>query len=118
MKITASLFFAVLAALLMAGCATAPGPSSKPGSAPATAQADAARRSDFDKSLDVWHGATTAELTKKLGKPNAITRLGSASSVYSYTKGTPRNAAGFTCTVRYTVDEKTQRVLGHQIEGC
>ena len=101
----------LIAASLIAGCATAPAP------VPAPAQADAARRSDFDKSLDAWHGATTTELTKKLGQPNAVTRLGSGSSVYSYTKGS-RNAAGFTCTVRYTVNEKTQRVLGHQIEGC
>jgi len=110
---------AVLATLmlLLAGCASKP--SAPP---PPPAQVDAQRRSEFDMSLDKWHGATLAEVLTKLGKPSKITRQADGSPVYSFTKATAANPGtgrpGFSCTVSYVIDEKTQRVRNHHIEGC
>ena len=125
--------FVLALALLASGCAVAPPapppppPPPAPTHAPAPAyvpappaaatDADQRRRADFDAALAKWHGASLAELSSKLGKPTSVTHRGDGSSVYAYT----RSASGqsrFSCTVRYVVDDKTQRVQGHQIEGC
>ncbi len=114
-------------ALLLAACANqqARAPVSQPQSqtqAPIqTRPADTARRSDFDKALDGWNGATVAELLKKLGKPDAVKRQPDGSSIYAFTKSMPDPQTGmtrFSCKVRYVVDGKTQQVSGHQIDGC
>jgi len=91
--------------LILAGCATAPPPSAP----------DVQRRSDFDKAQDSWNGAPLKELIAKLGKPDAVTRQAEGRTVYTFTKG---SGGTFSCTVRYTVNNKTQRVQSHQIEGC
>lgn len=110
-------------ALLASGCAApphAPAPVTAPApSPPSAAQADAdqRRRADFDAALNKWHGASLAELSSKLGKPSSVTHRSDGRSVYAYT----RSASGqsrFSCTVRYVVDDRTQRVQDHQIEGC
>ena len=101
--------FACSLLVIVAGCATSP--------QPATTPADVERRSDFDKAQDSWHGAPLKELTAKLGKPTTVTRQAGGSTVYAFTKST-RGGTGFACTVRYTVDDKTQRIQGHEIEGC
>ena len=104
--------------LTAAGCATRPPPA--PLAPPA--QVDAQRRSDFDVSLDRWNGATLAEVLTKLGRPGKVTRQPDGNSLYSFTRSTAANPAtgkpAFSCTVRYVIDDKTQRVRGHQIEGC
>ena len=108
----------VFAVLLAAGCATQ---QPRPQSPTQPRPADVERRSDFDKALDGWNGAKVAELVKKLGKPDAVTRQPDGSSIYAYTKSMPDPQTGmarFSCKVRYVVDGKTQQVSGHQIEGC
>lgn len=82
---------------------------------------DQQRRSDFDKSLDSWHGAPIQELLRKLGKPESITRRQDGNLDYQYSRSTrsgPDRRAAFTCTVRYAVDASARRVIGHAIEGC
>ena len=111
-------------ALLASGCAApprAPAPAPAPAAVPpppaAPSDADLRRRAEFDAALKQWHGATLAELSTKLGKPSSVTHRGDGHSVYAYT----RSASGqsrFSCTVRYVVDDRTQRVQDHQIEGC
>jgi hypothetical protein len=105
--------------LLIAGCATQRAPAPPSPGAPAAAaptQSDTQRRSDFDKALDSWNGASLKELKSKLGTPSAVTHGSSGSTVYAFTRST--RAAGFSCTVRYVVDDRTQRVQSHQIDGC
>ncbi|MET0518514.1 MAG: hypothetical protein ABW005_06725 [Burkholderiaceae bacterium] len=119
------------AALALAACAglsppTAPGPH--PPAAPAQpapesqAQIDSRRQSDFDKSLDAWHGARIKELTAKLGPPTSTIRQPGAPLVYVYAKtgklSGPTGPVSFSCVVRYTIDERADRVIGHRIEGC
>ena len=109
-----------LACLLATGCATRPTTTTTAPGAPVVqtppAQSDTERRSEFDKSLDSWNGASVKELRSKLGTPTAVTHGSAGSTVYAFTRST--RAAGFSCTVRYVVDDKTQRVQSHQIEGC
>ena len=130
---------AVLLALLaaLAGCATGPAtPSSAPSTAATRAaaaadaarqaetqrQVDAQRQADFNRSLDRWHGASVTELVAKLGKPNSMAREPDGTRVYIYSTSTPvgaaNGAAPFTCVVRYRVDEKVGKIVGHRIEGC
>ncbi|MBV8502874.1 MAG: hypothetical protein JO006_14310 [Paucibacter sp.] len=98
--------------LLVAGCATTP---QLPPATPPIVDADAQRRSEFDKSLDSWTGAPLAELKSRLGKPSSVSHgSGAGRTVYAFTK----SSGSFRCTVRYFVDDKTQRVQGHQIDGC
>lgn len=114
-------------ALLASGCAVAPPAPPPPAPAPAHAyvppppaaatDADQRRRADFDAALGKWHGASLAELSSKLGKPTSVTHRGDGSSVYAYTRSSSGQSR-FSCTVRYVVDDRTQRVQGHQIEGC
>ena len=111
------------AALLLAACANqqSRAPVSSPQAQTQPRPADTARRSDFDKALDGWNGAKVAELLKKLGKPDAITRQPDGNTIYAFTKSMPDPQTGmarFSCKVRYVVDAKTQQVSGHQIEGC
>lgn len=118
---------AVLMALVLAGCASPTGPartgaggaSSASPASPAAA-AEQQRRSEFDQSLDAWHGATVQELVRKLGKPEAI-HLGREGTLeYQYSKaGRPSaDKRPFSCTVRYVVEGGTQKVIGHAIQGC
>ncbi|HEY4079894.1 MAG TPA: hypothetical protein VGM81_04290 [Burkholderiaceae bacterium] len=114
---------AAAVALLLAACANQQprAPLSPPQGQAQPRPADTARRSDFDKALDGWNGATVAELVKKLGKPDAVKRQPDGSSIYAFTKSMPDPQTGmarFSCKVRYVVDAKTQQVSGHQIEGC
>lgn len=102
--------------LLLSGlvaCATAP---------TTQAEVDARRRADFDRSLVQWHGAELRELTAKLGPPQSRTRPSAGTSVYEYVRSTqvrgPVGPLSFKCVVRYTVDERSARVVGHSIEGC
>ncbi|CAD5372330.1 hypothetical protein RA210_U20313 [Rubrivivax sp. A210] len=100
-------------AMMLAGCATAP---------PTQAQIDARRQADFDRSLDKWHGADVRELNAKLGAPNTRTRAANNTSIHEYVRtGQLRGPVGmvtFKCVVRYTVDDRSARVIGHRIEGC
>lgn len=107
-----------VAAVLAAGCATPPSapPSTQP--APPPTPADTQRRSDFDRSLDRWQGAPLSEVRGKLGKPDAVTRQPDGTTLYAFTRSTGPGQGKFSCTVRFVVDTKTQRVQGHQIEGC
>lgn len=86
------------------------------------AQVDADRRSEFDKSLDGWHGATIHELVAKLGPPSSKSRQADGTLVYVYAKSTklkgPVGPIMFSCVVRYMVDAHAGRVVGHRIEGC
>ncbi len=102
-------------ALLMAGCTTQmPAPTPQPAPVAAPTPADTQRRSDFDRSLDRWNGAPLNEVRGKLGKPDAVLAQPDGTTVYAFTRST----AKFSCTVRFVVDTKSQRVQGHQIEGC
>ena len=116
----------LLALAGLGGCAAPQAPTATP---PATAPppivapsaADQQRRSEFDKALDSWHGATVQELLRKMGKPEAITRRADGTFDYRYSKSTragPDGRAAFSCTVRYGVDATGKRVIGHAIEGC
>lgn len=118
---------AALAALALAGCAL------NPVSTPATTdrkaepmsaqqQIDAARQAEFDKSLAAWRGAPVQELRAKLGAPSAVHAQRDGSSIYVYAKTAKLSGANgpvdFRCVVRYTVDGRTQRVSGLEVEGC
>jgi len=118
---------ALLLVTILAGCAAAPplpsAPAPAPGpAAPTAADVDAQRRAAFSKSLDSWHGAKTAELQAKLGLPTSKTTQADGKLVYVYAKSAkvsgPAGPSNFSCVVRYLVDEKTSRVVGHQVEGC
>lgn len=103
---------AALVSLLLAACATLPAPVSAP-------SADAKRRAAFDKSLDSWTGAKVQELIAKLGQPTAKTRQADGAPVYVYAKSAKSGATTtFSCVVRYVLDARSERVTGHQIEGC
>ncbi|MDL5030860.1 hypothetical protein QRD43_02985 [Pelomonas sp. APW6] len=108
-------------ALALGGCST---PSSVTPSGtvpPAGRTADQQRRSDFDKSLDAWHGATVQELVRKLGKPESIDLRNDGALDYQYSKSgrtTGDKRPAFSCTVRYIVEGGTLRVIGHTIQGC
>ena len=116
----------LLAALvLLSACASKPGgPVARPApSAPALpdqAAIDAKRRADFDRSLDVWHGAPVKELMAKLGPPTSTAVEARGRSVYVYARsgkvGGPAGPVTFSCVVRYAV--VAERVTGHSIEGC
>lgn len=109
----------VLIAVGLAGCASSPGPAPTGSSAPPAA-AEQQRRSEFDQSLDAWHGATVQELVRKLGKPEAINLGREGTLEYQYSKaGRPSaDKRAFSCTVRYVVEGGTQKVIGHTIQGC
>ena len=107
-------------ALVLGGCST---PSAPPSGSvpPAGRTADQQRRSDFDKSLDAWHGATVQELVRKLGKPESIDLRNDGALDYQYSKSgraTGDKRPAFSCTVRYIVEGGTLRVIGHTIQGC
>lgn len=106
-----------MSAVLLAACAAAPVPPP-----PQPSQVDAKRQAEFDKSLERWHGAPVKELLAKLGMPDSKSRLADGSSTYVYAKSaTLRGPAGpvrFSCVVRYVIDERSERVTGHRIEGC
>lgn len=89
---------------------------------PSQAQVDAQRRSEFDQSLNSWHGASIKELLVKLGPPQSRQRQAGGRVVYVYAKsaqlGGPGERRTFSCVVRYTVDEHAGRVVDHLIEGC
>jgi len=116
--------------LLMAGCATSPAPTptpapvvpAAPSPAAVAAQKDAARRAEFDAALSRWHGAPVAELKTKLGRPTTVTPRNDGNTVYAFTRAAPTDPgtgyARFSCTVRYVVDDKTQRVQSHSMTGC
>lgn len=95
--------------------------STAPAPAP-NASIDAKRQADFNKSLDSWIGAKVQELVAKLGPPTSRARQANGAAVYVYVKSTKvTGSAGpssFSCIVRYTLDERSERVTGHQIEGC
>lgn len=100
--------------------APSPTPPAASPSAPAAA-VDLQRRSEFDKALDSWHGAPVSELTRKLGKPDTITRRADGSLEYRYSRSTPAShdkRPSFSCTVRYAVDAAAKQVIGHSIDGC
>jgi hypothetical protein len=103
----------LLCLCLLAACALAP---------VTQAQIDAQRRSEFDQSLNSWHGASVQELLAKLGPPQSRQRQGAGRMVYVYAKSArlagPTGPVAFACVVRYTVDEPARRVVDHQIEGC
>ena len=106
-------------ALVLSGCSTPSVPQS--GSVPPAGRtADQERRSDFDKSLDAWNGATVQELVRKLGKPEAINLGREGTLEYQYSKaGRPSaDKRAFSCTVRYVVEGGSQKVIGHAIQGC
>lgn len=116
------------ALLALAGCAgvTPSGGSARPvPAAPALdsqAQIDARRQAEFDRSQDAWHGARTKELTAKLGPPTSTARQPGGQLVYVYAKTGkltgPTGPVAFSCVVRYVIDERADRVVGHKIEGC
>ena len=97
---------------LLAACATPP----------SQAQVDAQRRAEFDRSLQSWHGASVKELIAKLGQPQSRQRQAGGRAIYVYARSTqlrgPSGPLAFSCMVRYTVDERAGRVVGHEIEGC
>lgn len=101
-----------LFACLLAACASAPSQS----------QIDAQRRSEFDKSLDRWHGASVKELLAKLGPPQSKLHQTAGRVVYVYAKSAqlsgPTGPIAFSCVVRYTIDERAGRIVDHGIEGC
>lgn len=114
---------------LLAGCASAPPPKPLPAPppptarpAPAPAQTDAQRRTEFDRSLDHWHGARTQELFAKLGAPKSSTRNGDSTLVHLYARSAqlkgPKGPVTFSCVVRYIVNERSDRIVNHSIEGC
>jgi len=119
-------------AALLAACAS-PAPKTPSSSSPPAAEAaarqaesqrqvDAQRQAEFNRSLDRWHGASVKELLAKLGKPNSTAREPDGTRVWIYAKSTqlsgPNGATPFTCVVRYLVDEKAGKIVGHRIEGC
>lgn len=133
---------ALCIALALVGCASAPpakpvaplpapptspappaSPAPLPQAPPPTqAQIDAKRQAEFDKSLASWHGASTRELRSKLGLPTSTAKQADGVLVYVYAKSSkvngPTGPTGFSCVVRYLIDEKADRVVGHRIEGC
>jgi hypothetical protein len=81
--------------------------------------ADTKRQADFDKSLDSWTGAKVQELIAKLGPPTSKSRQADGKPIYVYSKSAKSGAATtFSCVVRYVLDARSERVTGHQIEGC
>ena len=88
----------------------------------ATANPDAQRQADFDKSMERWHGASAAELVGKLGAPSAKSKLADGTQVYAYAKSKqlqgPIGPVAFSCVVRFSIDERTGLIVGHRIEGC
>jgi len=110
---------------LLAGCASAPAPTPvpvPPAVRPAPLQTDAQRRTEFDRSLDHWHGARTQELFAKLGAPKSSTRAGDGTLIHLYAKSAqlkgPKGPVTFSCVVRYIVNERSDRIVNHSIEGC
>ncbi len=103
------------------GSITVPLPSAPVPTAP-PAQADNARRAEFDASLNRWHGAPLSELQAKMGKPSTVTRGGDGRTTYAYTRAMAADpgtgTSRFSCTVRFIVDDKSKQVQSHQIEGC
>lgn len=116
----------LLGLLWLAGCSTPVGrPASgtaAPGGAAKTAQTDAQRQAEFDKSMARWHGASVTELMKKQGAPSSQSRLPGGKLVYVYARSSqvrgPTGMVPFHCAVHYTVDERSSLITGHRIEGC
>ncbi len=116
-----------LSALLLSACASmqAP-PSSAPPPVPAQpepqASVDARRQAEFDKSQERWHGAKVQELVSKLGQPTSKEKQTNGSPTYVYSKTAklngPTGPINFSCVVRYQLDARAERVVGHSIEGC
>jgi len=110
---------AVLAACSRQGTAPPPGAISRP---EPQASVDARRQSEFDRSQDRWHGATVKELVGKLGQPTLKAQRADGRAVYVYAKSTklngPTGPIDFRCVVRYVLDARGERVMGHTIEGC
>ena len=80
---------------------------------------DAKRRADFDKSLAGWHGARQQELLAKLGAPSSKARGADGRLVYTYARTAKQSGpGGFSCVVRYMIDDKADKVVGHSFEGC
>nr|WP_316641400.1 hypothetical protein [uncultured Roseateles sp.] len=118
-------FSLAMMAALLAGCASAPAPrpvTPAPLPPPSAPQVDAQRRSEFDRSLDHWHGARTQELFAKLGAPKSSTRGRDGTVVHLYAKSAqlkgPTGPVMFSCVVRYIVNERSDRIIDHRIEGC
>lgn len=109
---------AALATLVgwLAGCSSV---AVKPA---ATANPDAQRQADFDKSMERWHGASATELVGKLGAPSAKSKLADGTQVYAYAKSKqlqgPIGPVAFSCVVRFSIDERSGLIVGHRIEGC
>ncbi len=107
---------------LLAGCTSAPTPTPTPNPTMAPTLPDAQRRSEFDRSLDQWHGARSQELFAKLGPPKSSTRSRDGTTVLLYAKSArlkgPTGPVTFSCVVRYVVNERSDRIIDHRIEGC
>ena len=117
---------ALLAMLaLLAACSATQPPTRPPSAAPRPepqASVDAKRQSEFDRSQDRWHGAPVKELVGKLGQPTLKAHQPDGHAVYVYSRSTklngPTGPVDFRCVVRYVLDDKGERVMGHTIEGC
>jgi len=114
----------LLGLALLGACASVPPPAA-PAAAPATPaqpSIDAQRRAEFDRSQARWHGAKLQELVSKLGKPSSNTRAADGSQVLVYAKSAkikgPNGPSLFSCVVRYQIEAQSERIVGHQIEGC
>ena len=107
-----------LSALLLAACASTPTP---PQPEPQSS-VDAKRQAEFDRSQDRWNGAKVSELVAKLGQPTSKEKQPNGSPVYVYSKTAklsgPTGPVNFSCVVRYQLDERGERVVGHSIQGC
>jgi hypothetical protein len=113
----------LLGLALLSACASVPPPAA-PVITPPPPQAsiDAQRQAEFDRSQARWHGAKLQELVSKLGKPSSSTRAADGSQLLVYARSAtikgPNGASLFSCVVRYQIEAKSERIVGHQIEGC
>jgi hypothetical protein len=111
---------------LLGACASVPPPAAPAAvtATPALPQPsiDAQRQAEFDRSQARWHGAKLQELVSKLGKPSSNTRAADGSQVLVYAKSAkikgPNGPSVFSCVVRYQIEAQSERIVGHQIEGC
>jgi len=122
MRTSPALSHAMLLGLALLGaCASVPPPAA-PVAAPPQPSIDAQRQAEFDRSQARWHGAKLQELVSKLGKPSSNTRAADGSQVLVYAKSAkikgPNGPSLFSCVVRYQIEAQSERIVGHQIEGC
>lgn len=112
---------------LLAACSATQPPARPAAPAPAPrpepqASVDARRQAEFDRSQDRWNGAPVKELVAKLGQPTLKAHREDGHAVYVYSKSTklngPTGPVDFRCVVRYVLDDRGERVMGHTIEGC